>query len=49
MNQTVFQALDIMWKGMLGIFTAIIIIMFFVMIMGKLGKKTDKKDDNSTI
>ncbi len=42
MNQTVFQALDIMWKGMLGIFVAIVIIMFFVMIMGKLGQKKEK-------
>lgn len=42
MNQTVFQALEIMWKGMLGIFVAIVVIMFFVMIMGKLGNKDDK-------
>ena len=42
MNETVFQALDIMWKGMLGIFVAIVIIMFFVMIMGKIGEKKEK-------
>jgi len=42
MNPVVFQALDIMWKGMLGIFVAIVIIMFFVMIMGKLGEKKEK-------
>lgn len=42
MNQTVLQALEIMWKGMLGIFVAIVVIMFFVMIMGKLGNKGDK-------
>ena len=42
MNETVFQALDIMWKGMLGIFVAIVIIMFFVMIMGKMGEKKEK-------
>ena len=41
MNPTVFQALEIMWKGMLGIFVAILVIMFFVMIMGKLGQKKD--------
>ncbi|MBR5578952.1 MAG: sodium pump decarboxylase gamma subunit [Lachnospiraceae bacterium] len=41
MNETVFQALEMMWKGMLGIFVAIIIIMFFVMIMSKLGEKKD--------
>lgn len=41
MNETVFQALEMMWKGMLGIFVAIIIIMVFVMIMGKIGEKKD--------
>ena len=41
MNPTVFQALDIMWKGMLGIFVAIVVIMIFVMIMGKMGQKKD--------
>lgn len=41
MNETVFQALEMMWKGMLGIFVAIVVIMLFVMIMGKLGEKKD--------
>ncbi len=41
MNETVFQALEIMGKGMLGIFVAIIVIMIFVMIMGKMGQKKD--------
>lgn len=41
MNETVFQALEMMWKGMLGIFVAIVIIMVFVMIMGKMGEKKD--------
>lgn len=41
MNETVFQALEMMWKGMLGIFVAIVIIMFFVMIMSKMGEKKD--------
>ena len=41
MNETVFQALEMMWKGMLGIFVAIIVIMIFVMIMGKIGEKKD--------
>lgn len=41
MNETVFQALEMMWKGMLGIFVAIIVIMFFVMIMSKMGEKKD--------
>ena len=41
MNPVVFQALDIMWKGMLAIFVAIIVIMAFVMIMGKMGQKNN--------
>lgn len=42
---TIMQALEIMGKGMLGIFTAIIVIMAFVWIMAKLGTKNDKKDN----
>ena len=41
MNLVVFQALDIMWKGMLGIFVAIVVIMIFVMIMSKMGQKKE--------
>ena len=41
MNETVMQALEIMGKGMLGIFVALIVIMVFVMIMAKVGKKKD--------
>ena len=41
MNPVVFQALYIIWKGMLGIFVAIVVIMLFVMIMGKMGQKKD--------
>lgn len=44
MNETIMQALEIMWKGMLGIFVALVVIMFFVWIMAKLGtKKPDEK------
>ena len=44
MNQTtIMQALEIMWKGMLGIFAALVVIMIFVWVMAKLGQK---KDDN---
>jgi len=43
MNETVMQALDIMWKGMLGIFVALIVIMVFVWIMAKIGSKKDKE------
>ncbi len=39
MNETVMQALEIMGKGMLGIFVALIIIMIFVWIMAKIGTK----------
>ena len=39
MNPVVFQALDIMWKGMLGIFVALTVIMVFVWIMTKIGNK----------
>ena len=42
MNSVVIgQALEIMGKGMLGIFVALVVIMIFVMIMAKLGKKKD--------
>ena len=39
MNQVVAQALEIMWKGMAGIFVALIVIMLFVWIMAKIGNK----------
>ena len=39
MSIEVIQALDIMWKGMAGIFVALIVIMVFVWIMAKIGKK----------
>ena len=40
-NVVVAQALEIMWKGMLGIFVALVIIMAFVWIMAKIGNKKD--------
>ena len=46
MNPVVFQALDIMWKGMLGIFVAIIVIIFCVWVlqqMDVIGKKRAEK------
>ena len=39
--QVVMQALDIMWKGMLGIFVAMVVIMIFVAIMGKIGNNKE--------
>ena len=38
------QALEIMWKGMLGIFVALVVIMIFVWIMAKIGSKNNKSD-----
>ncbi len=42
MSETVLQALEMMWKGMAGIFVALIVIMIFVWIMAKLGNKKEK-------
>ena len=39
MNQVVMRALEIMWKGMAGIFVALVVIMIFVWIMAKIGSK----------
>ena len=39
MSETVMQALEIMGKGMLGIFVALMVIMIFVWIMAKRGNK----------
>ena len=44
---TIMQALEMMWKGMLGIFVALVVIMIFVWIMAKIGGKNTKKDDTS--
>lgn len=41
MSETVMQALEIMGKGMLGIFVALVVIMIFVWIMAKIGTKKD--------
>lgn len=35
----VMISLEIMWKGMAGIFITILVIMIFVWVMGKLGSK----------
>ena len=43
--EAVLQELEIMWKGMAGIFVTILIIMLCVFVMGKLGgQKKDEKD-----
>lgn len=35
MNQNFLNSLDIMWKGMFGIFAVIVIIMIIVVILSK--------------
>ena len=40
-TEVILQALEIMWKGMLGIFVALVVIMIFVWIMAKIGSKKD--------
>lgn len=40
-KDVIFEALQLMGKGMIGIFVALIIIMIFVWIMAILGKKKD--------
>ncbi len=44
---TIMQALEIMWKGMLGIFVALVVIMIFVWVMAKIGsnKKSETKEE----
>lgn len=37
--EVIMQALEIMWKGMVGIFVALVVIMIFVWIMAKIGSK----------
>ena len=39
MNTNILAALEIMWKGMAGIFAAVLVIMAIVYLMGKMGKK----------
>lgn len=39
MNENVIQSLNIMWQGMLGIFTVIILIMIVVVLLAKLTNK----------
>ena len=44
--KTVLQALEIMWKGLAGLFVTILIIMLCVFVMSKLGSgKKDEKDE----
>lgn len=38
-TENIFAALEVMWKGMAGIFVTILVIMVCVWIMSKLGNK----------
>lgn len=42
-KDVILEALQLMGKGMVGIFVALIIIMIFVWVMAILGKKKQKK------
>lgn len=42
MSETFLLSLDIMWKGMFGIFAVIILITLLVIIMQKLDSKSSK-------
>ena len=40
MNETLWAALDTMWKGMAGIFTVLILLMLFIMLLTRItGRK----------
>lgn len=43
--EVVYIALDLMWKGMLGIFAVIFLIMLCIMLMNTLLVEKDKKFD----
>lgn len=43
MSETFLLSLDIMWKGMLGIFVVIIIIALLVLLMQKVDNVIQKK------
>lgn len=38
MVENILIALEIMWKGMLGVFVAILLIMLVVWLLGKISK-----------
>lgn len=43
MNETAWQALEIMWKGMVSIFVVIIILTLLVYLITKFVKDPDKQ------
>lgn len=47
MNETAWQALEIMWKGMVSIFVVIIILTLLVYMITKFIKNPEKKSEES--
>lgn len=47
MNETAWQALEIMWKGMVSIFVVIIILTLLVYMITKFIKKPEKKSEET--
>ncbi len=45
MNQTFIYALEIMGKGMLSIFTVILLLTFIVVLLGKFTSRTKKTEE----
>lgn len=45
-SESVMKSLELMWKGMLGIFIVIVLIYLVIVILNKAtGKKKDKKEE----
>lgn len=47
MNETAWQALEIMWKGMVSIFVVIIILTLLVYMVTKFIKDPEKRNEES--
>ncbi len=45
MNQNFIYALEIMGKGMLSIFTVILLLTLIVFLLGKLSSRSKKQED----
>lgn len=45
-SESIMKSLELMWKGMLGIFIVIVLIYLVIVILNKAtGKKKDKKEE----
>lgn len=51
MSQDFFNSLQMMWQGMVGIFTVIIVILIIVVLLTKISeyfkKRSDRKESNN--